>query len=183
MCIRDRNRPDNFFSYSPDNHHCSDDVYLREGGLMTKTGAAWSAHVQSNSLVLQLSLVVRLAGENLAVGVFFNLPLHLLRLTHVLTKLFLRLNAQPSTVNSWHDGNASPNILRGVYPLGNPLISNLCSILYGQDTKEWRFLGLTGLMYHNVWRPPFSRIKWDSLQAMSPSAVDVLTPLWWGIVT
>ena len=116
--------------------------------LMTKTEAAWSAHVQSNSLVLQLSLVVRFAGENLAVGVFFDLPLHLLRLTHVLTKLFLRLNAQPSTVNSSDVGNASLNILRGVYPLGNPLISNLCSILYGQDRKEWRFLGL--IMFHNV---------------------------------
>jgi len=27
-----QNRPDNFASYPPDNHHCSDDVYLREGG-------------------------------------------------------------------------------------------------------------------------------------------------------
>jgi len=26
-----QNRPDNFSSYPPDNHHCSDDVYLREG--------------------------------------------------------------------------------------------------------------------------------------------------------
>ena len=26
-----QNRPDNFFSYPPDNHHCSVDVYLREG--------------------------------------------------------------------------------------------------------------------------------------------------------
>jgi len=28
-----QNRPDNFPSYPPDNHHCSDDVYLREGGV------------------------------------------------------------------------------------------------------------------------------------------------------
>ena len=28
-----QNRHDNFPSYPPDNHHCSDDVYLREGGL------------------------------------------------------------------------------------------------------------------------------------------------------
>jgi len=28
-----QNRPDNFPSYPPDNHHCSDDVYLREGGI------------------------------------------------------------------------------------------------------------------------------------------------------
>ena len=28
-----QNRPDNFPSYPPDNRHCSDDVYLREGGL------------------------------------------------------------------------------------------------------------------------------------------------------
>ena len=27
-----QNRPDNFPHYPPDNHHCSDDVYLREGG-------------------------------------------------------------------------------------------------------------------------------------------------------
>ena len=26
-----QNRPDNFPSYPPDNHHCSDDVYLRQG--------------------------------------------------------------------------------------------------------------------------------------------------------
>jgi len=26
-----QNRPDNFHSYPPDNHHCSNDVYLREG--------------------------------------------------------------------------------------------------------------------------------------------------------
>ena len=28
-------RPDSFPPYPPDNHHYSDDVYLREGGLMT----------------------------------------------------------------------------------------------------------------------------------------------------
>jgi len=27
-----QNRPDNFPSYPSDNQHCSDDVYLREGG-------------------------------------------------------------------------------------------------------------------------------------------------------
>jgi len=31
-----RNRPDSFPSYPPDNHHCSDDVYLREGGKLSK---------------------------------------------------------------------------------------------------------------------------------------------------
>jgi len=29
-----QNRPDNFRSYPPDNHHCADDVYLREGGFL-----------------------------------------------------------------------------------------------------------------------------------------------------
>jgi len=28
-----QNRPDNFPSYPPENHQCSDDVYLREGGV------------------------------------------------------------------------------------------------------------------------------------------------------
>jgi len=30
-----QNRPDNFPSYAPDNHHCSDDVYLSEGEYLT----------------------------------------------------------------------------------------------------------------------------------------------------
>ena len=34
-----QNRPDSFPPYPPDNHHCSDDVYLREGG-RTKDGTA-----------------------------------------------------------------------------------------------------------------------------------------------
>ena len=29
-----QNRPDNFPSYSPDNHHCSNDVYLREANTL-----------------------------------------------------------------------------------------------------------------------------------------------------
>jgi len=29
------NGPENFPSYTPDNHHCSDDVYLREGATKT----------------------------------------------------------------------------------------------------------------------------------------------------
>jgi len=35
-----QNRHDNFPSYPPDNHHCSDDVYLREGG-MAHYGQTW----------------------------------------------------------------------------------------------------------------------------------------------
>jgi len=31
-----QNRPDNFPSYPPDNHHCSDDGYLREGGVICR---------------------------------------------------------------------------------------------------------------------------------------------------
>jgi len=30
-----QNKTDNFPSYPPDNHHCSDDVYLRDGGVCT----------------------------------------------------------------------------------------------------------------------------------------------------
>jgi len=30
-----QNRPDNFPSYPRDNHHCSDDVYLREWGMLS----------------------------------------------------------------------------------------------------------------------------------------------------
>jgi len=33
-----QNRPDNFPPYPPDNHHNSDDVYLREGGVLLQMG-------------------------------------------------------------------------------------------------------------------------------------------------
>ena len=32
-----QNRPDSFPPYPPDNHHCSDDVYLREGGCQSQS--------------------------------------------------------------------------------------------------------------------------------------------------
>jgi len=32
-----QNRPDNFPSRPPDNHHCSDDVYMRESDTMVST--------------------------------------------------------------------------------------------------------------------------------------------------
>jgi len=37
-----QNRPDNFPSYPPDNHHCSDDVYLRKGGPPLTEYARWT---------------------------------------------------------------------------------------------------------------------------------------------
>ena len=36
-----QNRPDNFPSYHPDNHHCSDDVYLRERGTQQINENKW----------------------------------------------------------------------------------------------------------------------------------------------
>ena len=41
-----QNRPDNFSSYPPDNHHCSDDVYSREGANLrsrSETCCTWLA--------------------------------------------------------------------------------------------------------------------------------------------
>jgi len=46
-----QNRPDNFPSYPPDNHHCSDDVYLRE---------ALRAVTQKTFSTIQYSTVVSL---------------------------------------------------------------------------------------------------------------------------
>ena len=46
-----QNRPDNFPSCPPDNHHCSDDVYLREGGVADYISfhCCLSASLYSNS--------------------------------------------------------------------------------------------------------------------------------------
>jgi len=40
-----QNRPDSFSPYPPDNHHCSDDVCLREGGLLARQVSSWSTTV------------------------------------------------------------------------------------------------------------------------------------------
>jgi len=39
-----QNRPDSFPPYPPDNHHISDDVYLREGGVDTHQDMLSSIH-------------------------------------------------------------------------------------------------------------------------------------------
>jgi len=38
-----QNRPDSFPPYPPDNHHCSDDVYLMEGGILLEH--SFTAHM------------------------------------------------------------------------------------------------------------------------------------------
>ena len=47
-----QNRPDNFPPYPPDNHHISDDVYLREGGLPT---ASMHLELEHNKMILTWS--------------------------------------------------------------------------------------------------------------------------------
>ena len=47
-----QNRPDNFSPYPPDNHHCSDDVYLREGGRWHQTTAHWPVKVKQRNTPL-----------------------------------------------------------------------------------------------------------------------------------
>jgi len=62
-----QNRPDNFPSYPLDNHHCSDDVYLREGGRVRKcrmqyTLVEFTAAQQKNqTLGLKLVCLIPLA--------------------------------------------------------------------------------------------------------------------------
>jgi len=46
-----QNRPDSFPPYPPDNHHCSDDVYLREGGVMSQRKAPQRSITRRNVLI------------------------------------------------------------------------------------------------------------------------------------
>jgi len=55
-----QNRPDSFPPYPPDNHHSSDDVYLREGGTIIKCFVSQSSSQNAayhGSVVLYPSLV------------------------------------------------------------------------------------------------------------------------------
>ena len=45
-----QNRPDSFPPYPPDNHHCSDDVYLREGGCCRLYKQLWRSAVIMTTL-------------------------------------------------------------------------------------------------------------------------------------
>ena len=56
-----QNRPDNFPSYPPDNHHCSDDVYLREVGTTVSTNLTTQICVINSQLQLILYAVSPLA--------------------------------------------------------------------------------------------------------------------------
>ena len=48
-----QNRPDSFPPYPPDDHHSSDDVYLREGGCVC---ANWTAFSDSLALWIMLNI-------------------------------------------------------------------------------------------------------------------------------
>jgi len=53
------NRPDNFPSCFPDNHHCSGDVYLRERGLVVAVAVAAAVLV----LVVPVVVVVYMSSS------------------------------------------------------------------------------------------------------------------------
>jgi len=55
-----QNRPDSFPPYPPDNHHCSDDVYLREGGNKVSSKCSNSASPLHSNSRQNLCSVVRI---------------------------------------------------------------------------------------------------------------------------
>jgi len=52
-----QNRPDSFPPYPPDNHHISDDVYLREGGCITEHSTVLIIF----SLILQTTITAQMS--------------------------------------------------------------------------------------------------------------------------
>ena len=63
-----QNRPDNFPSYHPDNHHCSNDVYLREGGghLQAQGLTKETAHLQFTKSMASFTFALPLLKNALA---------------------------------------------------------------------------------------------------------------------
>jgi len=57
-----QNRPDSFAPYPPDNHHCSDDVYLREGGYIIKHACRGCRTVQGRPM-LSLESATQMANQ------------------------------------------------------------------------------------------------------------------------
>ena len=72
-----QNRADNFPSYPPDNHHCSDDVYLREGGFRAgidcwyrrtpESDATWPAVLASQAPTDRVDCMFSLTSDELTV--------------------------------------------------------------------------------------------------------------------
>ena len=76
-----QNRPDSFLPYPPDNHHCSDDVYLREGGtsrwwkkqvvlshMTWQTPPSCCGDVLSNWLILGDAVTIATANSDINIG-------------------------------------------------------------------------------------------------------------------
>ena len=55
-----QNRPDNFLFHPPDNHHCSGDVYLREGSTKPKKGclASDAKYIKTDKIAIQIRSAV-----------------------------------------------------------------------------------------------------------------------------
>jgi len=51
-----QNRPDSLTTYPPDNHHCSDDVYLREGGYKQPSIMVNNALIKQHKLMQQITI-------------------------------------------------------------------------------------------------------------------------------
>jgi len=92
-----QNRPDNFPSYPPDNHHCSDDVYLREGDHWSNLAITTSCNIRTNSEKAQFSwfsmvsmiLVAASASDSITMkfGMNFTTPVNTLQSLFCLIKL------------------------------------------------------------------------------------------------
>ena len=59
-----QNRPDNFPSYPPDNHHCSDDAYLREGCVCVCVDSSQYVYSPTVTIVTKEATVVLTAAES-----------------------------------------------------------------------------------------------------------------------
>jgi len=66
-----QNRPDNFPSYSLDNHHCSNDVYLREGGIGVSTVIVGSRVISTLVIPILLPCNLPLPHPHFHISVFY----------------------------------------------------------------------------------------------------------------
>ena len=118
-----QNRPDSFPPYPPDNHHSSDDVYLREGGYQP-----WQSTAKNKSLPLKTTHVV----------VILSTQSH----THTVVHSSLPSDSPSELRSRDHHSKQTPEHHKTVYTCGHPVnhVTNITQTTIHQYSRTIFFL-------------------------------------------
>jgi len=114
-----QNRPDNFPSYTPANHHCSDDVYLRVGGVRTTSNTdesiQWRAKGSTHVEILHICHLTAHRVEVLLCSTNMRTVLQ----HHRSIYINCRVHKIPVSQTIWGEANNQPGLNTHCYTIWN----------------------------------------------------------------